>query len=77
MVSHSKPNPEIYQKAIKSLNLKPEDCIAVEDSPNGIRSAFAANLKVIMIPDKIQPTEDIKQMTEKIYSNLNYLKEIL
>ena len=77
MVTHSKPNPEIYQKAIKSLNLKPEECIAIEDSPNGIKSAFAANLKVIMIPDKIQPTEEIKQMTEKIYPNLNYLKEIL
>ena len=77
MVTHSKPDPEIYQKAIKSLNLKPENCIAVEDSPNGIKSAFAANLKVIMIPDKIQPTEEIKQMTEKIYPNLNYLKEIL
>lgn len=77
MVNHSKPDPEIYQKAIKSLNLKSENCIAVEDSPNGIRSAFAANLKVIMIPDKIQPTEEIKQMTEKIYKNLNYIKEIL
>jgi HAD superfamily hydrolase (TIGR01509 family) len=77
MVTHSKPNPEIYQKAIKSLNLKPEECIAIEDSPNGIKSAFAANLKVIMIPDKIQPTEEIKQIIEKIYPNLNYLKEIL
>lgn len=77
MVTHSKPNPEIYQKAINSLNLKPEECIAIEDSPNGIKSAFAAKLKVIMIPDKIQPTEEIKQMTEKIYPNLNYLKEIL
>ena len=77
MINHSKPDPEIYQKAIKSLNLKPEDCIAVEDSPNGIRSAFAANLKVIMIPDKIQPTEEIKQKTFKIYKNLSEIKEIL
>ena len=77
MVNHSKPDPEIYQKAIKSLKLKPEDCIAVEDSPNGIRSAFAANLKVIMIPDKIQPTEEIKQKTFKIYKNLSEIKELL
>ena len=77
MVSHSKPNPEIYIKAIKSLNLSPRDCVAVEDSPNGIKSAFSAELKVIMIPDKIQPTEEIKQMTKKIYPNLSFLKEIL
>lgn len=77
MVSHSKPNPEIYIKAIKSLNLSPRDCLAVEDSPNGIKSAFSAELKVIMIPDKIQPTEEIKQMTKKIYPNLSFLKEIL
>lgn len=77
MVEHSKPNPEIYIKAINSLNLKAEDCIAVEDSPNGIRSAHNANLKVVMIPDKIQPTEEIKQITEKIYPSLKNLKEIL
>lgn len=77
MVEHSKPNPEIYIKAINSLNLKAEDCIAVEDSPNGIMSAHNANLKVIMIPDKIQPTKEIKQITEKIYPSLENLKEIL
>ena len=77
MVEHSKPDPEIYKKAINSLKLSPEDCIAVEDSPNGIKSAYNANLKVVMIPDKIQPTEEISKLTYKIFNNLNELKQIL
>lgn len=74
MVEHSKPNPEIYLMACKSLGLKPEECVAIEDSPNGIKSAFAANLHTIMIPDKIQPTEEIKKMCERILLSLEQIK---
>ena len=74
MVEHSKPNPEIYLMACNSLGLKPEECVAIEDSPNGIKSAFAANLHTIMIPDKIQPTEEIKKMCERILLSLEQIK---
>ena len=70
MVTHSKPHPEIYQMACKSLGLKPEECIAVEDSPNGIKSAVAAGLKTIMIPDTIAPTKEIESIVWKICTNL-------
>lgn len=74
MVLHSKPNPEIYQIACKSLGLIPEDCAAIEDSPNGIRSAFNAGMKAIMVPDKIQPTEEISKLTYHIFKNLQEMK---
>ena len=74
MVEHSKPNPEIYLMACNSLGLKPEQCVAIEDSPNGIKSAFSANLHTIMIPDKIQPTEEIKKMCERILLSLEQIK---
>ena len=74
MVEHSKPNPEIYLMACNLLGLKPEECVAIEDSPNGIKSAFAANLHTIMIPDKIQPTEEIKKMCERILLSLEQIK---
>ncbi len=77
MVKHSKPDPEIYLKACQSLGLKPEECAAVEDSPNGIRSAYEAGLKAIMVPDKIQPNEEIQKKCWKILPSLKEISSIL
>ena len=77
MVEHSKPNPEIYLMACRSLGLNPNECVAVEDSPNGIRSAAAAGLKVIMVPDKIKPTAEIEALCWKICLTLKNLEEFL
>ena len=70
MVSHSKPNPEIYDKTCHILGIKPDNCIAVEDSPNGIKSAFDAGVPVVMIPDKIAPSEKTNRMTIATVENL-------
>jgi len=70
MVKHSKPDPEIYMMACASLGLRCDQCIAIEDSPNGIKSAVSAGLKVIMVPDKIQPDEEIKQIIWKLCNSL-------
>lgn len=77
MVVHSKPNPEIYLMACKSVGLKPEECYAIEDSLNGIKSAYAAGLKPVMVIDKIQPTEEIRKMCFAIFDSLEGLKSIL
>lgn len=50
-VTKGKPDPEIYAAACKALQAEPEKSLALEDSYNGIRSAAAAGMKVIMIPD--------------------------
>jgi HAD superfamily hydrolase (TIGR01509 family) len=49
-VSHGKPHPEPYLKAARSLGLEPEQCIAIEDSPTGVRSATAAGVPTIAVP---------------------------
>ncbi len=77
MVVHSKPDPEIYLIACRSLGLEPQDCVAVEDSPNGIRSAALAGLKVIMVPDKIKPTPELESLCWKICPTLKSLEEFL
>lgn len=77
MVTHSKPDPEIYLLACKSLGLKPEECAAVEDSPNGIKSASAAGLKTIMVPDKIQPTEELLPLIWKVCNGLKEVENVL
>jgi len=61
MVEKSKPEPDIYLRAAMELGVKPEECYALEDSRNGLLSAHAAGMKVIMVPDLWQPDDVVKQ----------------
>ncbi|HMI22148.1 MAG TPA: HAD family phosphatase [Gaiellaceae bacterium] len=54
-VSRGKPAPDVYLEAARSLGVPPERCAAVEDSHNGIRSAKAAGMRVIAIPNQHYP----------------------
>jgi HAD superfamily hydrolase (TIGR01509 family) len=49
-VSHGKPHPEPYLEAVRLAGAQPADCIAIEDSPAGVRSATAAGVPTIAIP---------------------------
>lgn len=62
MVNKSKPEPDIFLLACEGLNEAPENCIALEDSRNGIRSAYRAGCRPIMVPDLMQPDEEITKM---------------
>lgn len=77
MVKESKPAPEIYLKACEILGAKPEECIALEDSKNGLLSACRAGCKPIMVPDLWQPDEEILQMIKGKYSDLEQVKNAL
>lgn len=76
-VKEGKPSPDIYEFACKELGLEPGACIAVEDSPNGVRSAFRAGCKVIMVPDQTEPDEKLSKCLYKCESNLaNIIKYV-
>lgn len=77
MVSHSKPHPEIFLKACEELAVAPENAIAIEDSYNGIRSAHAAGMRPIMVPDMAEPTEEMERLTEVIMPSLLEVKEYI
>lgn len=77
MVAKSKPEPEIYLKACEILGAKPEECIALEDSKNGLLSAHRAGCKPIMVPDLWQPDEEVLQMIKGKYSDLEQVKNAL
>lgn len=70
MIEHSKPQPDIYLLACRKLGVDPEDAYAVEDSPNGIRSAHAAGMKPIMVPDLIVPDDEMKELSFLICRDL-------
>ncbi len=57
-VEHGKPAPNVYLEAARRLGIEPERCAAVEDSENGLRSAAAAGMKVIAIPNPVFPPGD-------------------
>jgi len=58
IVPAKKPAPDIYDWALEQLNLKPEDCLAFEDSENGIRSSLGANLKTIITINEYTKNHD-------------------
>jgi HAD superfamily hydrolase (TIGR01509 family) len=65
-VSKGKPDPEIYNKAIKMLNLKPTECLIVEDNYNGIKAALdsGANLLKVTSVDEVNHTNIMKKIDE-------------
>jgi len=50
---YGKPHPAIYLNTAKTLGVKPENCLAIEDSYNGLKSAKAAGMKTVVIPEKL------------------------
>ncbi|MBQ8589712.1 MAG: HAD family phosphatase [Firmicutes bacterium] len=77
MLKKSKPEPDIYLMACDSLGIEPAGSFAVEDSFNGVRSASSAGLFTIMVPDLIQPTEEIRDLTCAVLPSLHDVIEYL
>lgn len=51
--THPKPNPQPYLLAAERLGVDPTQCVAIEDSPSGVRSASAAGMRVIVVPGEL------------------------
>ena len=77
MVTHSKPHPEIFLRAAAALHAAPENCYVIEDSFNGIRAAAAAGAHPLMVPDLLQPTEEIRALSEQVFPSLHELLSFL
>lgn len=77
MVEHSKPMPDIYLMACTELGVEPEEAYAIEDSPNGIRSAHAAGMRPIMVPDMIAPDVEMQRLSFLIRKDLFEVREYL
>lgn len=74
MVKEGKPSPDIYLYACEQLGRKPQECIAIEDSPNGVLSAYGAGCKVIMVPDQTKPDLELSQ---KLFANVEIISDII
>ena len=73
-VEHGKPAPDAYLEAARRLGVDPTSCAAVEDSANGIRSARAAGMRVIAIPNPhYPPSEDVLALADVVLHSLDEL----
>ena len=74
-VENTKPNPEIYLKVADKLNVKPKNCLVIEDSLAGVKAAYKANMKVLHVEDLKKADNEIKKYCYKIFNNLLEIKE--
>ena len=57
--THPKPDPQPYLLAAERLGVDPTQCVALEDSPSGVRSATAAGMRVIVVPGELEVPEGL------------------
>ncbi len=69
-VIHGKPSPDIYLLAVRKLGLDAAECIVFEDSETGACAAIAAGLKVVVVPDLLQPSEFVRENCHQVVRSL-------
>ena len=76
-VVRGKPSPDLYLLAAARFGLKPEVCVAVEDSNHGVAAALAAGAITIMVPDMVTPTEESRARCAAVVTDLGAVLEVL
>lgn len=76
-VDRGKPHPEPYLTAAARLDVDPVRCLAIEDSHNGVRAAHAAGMATVMVPDLLEPTEEIAALCIAVHDSLVHLHDAL
>lgn len=80
VVKRSKPEPDIFLRACEALKIEPENAYGIEDSYNGIRALAAAGIRAIMVPDMVQASGEMQNLSEIVLPNLwsvqNYFQQM-
>jgi HAD superfamily hydrolase (TIGR01509 family) len=74
---NAKPHPEPYLTAAAKLGVAPTDCLALEDSHNGVRAASSAGMMTIMVPDLLDPTQEMHDLCVRIATDLHEVRRLL
>jgi HAD superfamily hydrolase (TIGR01509 family) len=72
-----KPDPAPYLAAARRLGVGPSDCLALEDSQNGIRSASSAGMMTIIVPDLVEPTDEVSALCLGVSLDLHEVRHAL
>ena len=77
-VPRGKPAPDVYLEAARRLEVAPQQCVAVEDSTNGIRSASAAGMRVVAVPrPDFRPSVEALRLADAVLASLAELERAL
>lgn len=76
-IKNGKPAPDVYLAASKLLGLEPSECMAFEDSPNGVRSASSAGCITVMVPDLSGPDEELSKLIFASVCDLDEAVELI
>lgn len=68
---YGKPHPAVFISTAHKLNVRPANCLVIEDSLNGIIAAKAARMKVVAVPEKTHEISSKFKLADKILDNLN------
>lgn len=77
MVEQAKPNPAIFWKAAEMLGEKPEHCLVLEDSLNGVEAGIRGGFVTVMVPDLTQPGEEVRRRVTAVCGSLLEVKKLL
>ena len=66
-----KPALDLFLEAARRLGQPPSRCLAPEDSYNGVRAAHAAGMPVVMVPDLLAPTAEMRTLSCAVVQDLN------
>lgn len=79
-VENVKPSPELYQEAMRRLEVTPGDCLVLEDSQPGVQAAHSAGVPVIVIPDMLASTETTRALCmfecKSLFDVIEYLQKL-
>ncbi|BBK36578.1 hydrolase [Allostella sp. ATCC 35155] len=73
----SKPAPDPFLTAADRLRVDPSCCLALEDSHNGVRSASAAGMMTLMVPDLLEPTPEIRSLCTAVVDDLHAVGDLI
>lgn len=77
MVERGKPFPDVYLYACERIGCRPEECMAVEDSPNGVAAASAAGCRTVMVPDLTVPDSELEKKVIGVRESLSGILTLL
>jgi len=74
---NGKPAPDPFLKAAERLGIEPRLCLALEDSHIGVQSAAAAGMMTVMVPDLLEPTQDICTLCVFVARDLHQVRDLV
>lgn len=76
-MAHPKPEPDIFLRAADELGVEPARTLVLEDSLSGVRAGVAGGFVTVMVPDLVEPTDELRQLVSRVCADLLEVRDLL